>query len=281
MTAIENQNFTTYQGDNVIPIFTVYGSDLSTIVDLSTVTQIEWFCMRLVTPTATALLTKTKTAGQITFVTDGTDGKFQVSITATDTTALDGLYVHYARITDANGNVTTIEVGRMRVGPRPQWSYDAGSVGSSDLYAVRRLIGDVVQDDPQIFDGEILFFLTQRSSIYGAAAMACQAIAAQYSRKVNNSTPGGLQTQYAQQAEAYAKQAQAWERYAATRGSGISPYAGGIEVSDKVSVQSNTNRVRPSFNIGMTDNILIPVAPVGNETPTQPFGNPSQGSGLL
>lgn len=271
MTAITNQDFTSYNGDDVYPIFTVYGSDLSTVVDISTVTQIEWFALR--GEDLVQVLNKKKTLAQIAFVTSGVDGKFQVTISKTDTAALNGYFMHYARITDALGNITTIEVGRMRIGPKPLWTYDPNSISTTSLYQVRRLIGDVIANDPQMWDAEIAFEITQRSSIYGAAANCCRNIAAQYSRKVDVSSPGGLTTNYAEQAKQYLTMAREFERIAATRGAGISPYMGGISNADKATRQQDTDRVAPSFNIGMHDNLTVPGPPVGNETPTSPQGN--------
>lgn len=269
MTAILNQDFVTYVGDDVFPIFTVYASDLTTVVDISTAAEIAWQALR--NSDSAVAVTKTKTAGQIAFVTNGTDGKFQVTVTKTDTAALSGYYRHTATVTDAFGNKTTVEVGFMRVGVKPAWTYDAQSITSSQLYQVRRLIGDVNKDAQQLFDEEINWFLTQRSSVYGAAADACRAISAQYSQKVDVTSPGEIRTAYSNQATAYARRAKELDEVARGRGAGISPFAGGISVTDKVNRQQDTDRVQPAFNIGMTDN-LIPVGPAGNETPTQPMG---------
>ena len=73
------------------------------------------------------------------------------------------------------------------------WSYNTATIASTPKDQVRRLIGDVVSASQKIADEEILFALTLRSSIYGAAAECCRFIAAQFSEKVDvvSQTPGG------------------------------------------------------------------------------------------
>ena len=55
--------------------------------------------------------------------------------------------------------------------------------------------------------------------------------------------------------------------------SGAMPYAGGISVSDKNAQVSDSDRVSPCFNIGMTDD-FYPIGPAGNET-TAPSSDPT------
>lgn len=270
MTASFNQDFITFVGDDVFPIFTVLDS-AGAPVDISTVLQIEWYCQTTADSGTAADLTKT--AGDIVFVTDGTDGKFQVNILAAVTTTLNGFYQHVARITDASGYVTTVTVGRMQVAIKPTWTYDATKLNSVPLFQVRRILGDVIQDDQQLSDSEILYYVDQRANSYGAAADCARALAAQYSRKVNVTSPGGMRTEFATQRDHYMDLAEDLEKKSRSRGAGVLPYIGGISVQDKIQVQSNPDRVTPSFNIGMDDN-TIPVGQVGQETPTMPSGNP-------
>jgi hypothetical protein len=272
MTAILNQDFVTYAGDDVFPIFTVKDS-AGNAVDISTVTEISWAAIR--NSDAAVAVTRTKTAGQIAFVTNGTDGKFQVTIPKAVTAGLSGFYRHTATITDSLGNVTTVEVGRMQVGVKPAWTYDATAIATSSLYQTRRLLGDVIKEDPQLTDEEINYFLTLRSSVHGAAAEAARSLAAQYSRKVDVTSPGPIQTRYSTQAESYAKLAVTLDQASRDRGAGITPFAGGISISDKQNRQQDTDRVQPAFNIGFTDNLTLPAAPVGQETPTQPMSSPT------
>lgn len=152
------------------------------------------------------------------------------------------------------------------------WSYDVADLATSKKDQVRILIGDTNVKDPQLQDEEINLFISFRSSVYGAAAMGCLAIAAMYSRQVDT-VQGELRTLYSTRARAYTLKAQNYETESTKRG-GALPYAGGISVQDKQRQETNTDRVKPQYNIGMEDNFL-PVGPVGNETEDY---NPSSGN---
>lgn len=158
------------------------------------------------------------------------------------------------------------------------WTYNLTTIATSPMTQVRRLIGDVIATDQQIADEEINFSLTQRSSIYGAAADSCRYIAAQYSRKadviVQSPQGGALKTNYSQQAKSYLAMAAQFENASIGRG-GALPYAGGISVIDKQNNEADTDRVAPQFNIGMEDNYL-PEGIVGNEVASDA---PSGGAG--
>jgi hypothetical protein len=52
------------------------------------------------------------------------------------------------------------------------WTYTITDLSTSQKDQVRLLIGDTVQTDHQLQDEEIAYLLTQRSSVYGAAADA-------------------------------------------------------------------------------------------------------------
>jgi len=147
------------------------------------------------------------------------------------------------------------------------WSYNPAQLATNTTYQVRRLIGDVNMNTQQVQDEEIAFALTQRATIYGAAAECCSYISAQYSRDVDT-VAGELRTLYSSRAKAYAARGAYFESVALTR-SGALPYAGGISESDKATQEQDADRVPPSFNIGMEEADL-PVGPVGNETSSGP-----------
>lgn len=278
MAAAENQDFVTFQGDYVVPVFTVY-SDLAagTVLDISTVTEISWYAR--VDLSEAVVLTKLKSLGQITFVTTGVDGKFQVILTAADTAALDGAYLHYATITDVSGHITTVAVGAMRVGLTPEWTYNPALLSTKPHMQIRRLIGDVIRNDQQMMDAEILFSYDTWADIYLAAADCCRNLAAQYARKIDVTAPGEIRTAYSQQTKNYTDKAKDLERLGSGRGAGIIVFAGGISIESKELYEADTDRVQPQFNIGLMDNLDAPVPPVGNETPNP--GPNSQASGLI
>lgn len=265
MTAV-NQDFTIYSGSDDLPRFTVYSDTANTTaLNISAVTQITFTVQRDLS-TAVAL-TKTKTGGSITFVTDGNDGAFQVAISKTDTAALTGYYIYQATITDTGANISVVATGRLNVARAPAWTY-SGDPTTSNKDAIRFLIGDTLPNDPQVYDGEISYAYTTRGTVYGAAAMCCRAMATQYSRRVD-SVQSDLRTVYSSMAKAYAMRAIEYDARAAIDGAGSAGllYAGGISLVDKQTREDDTDRVKPQFNLGMTDN-SIPVGPAGNELPS-------------
>ncbi len=262
MPAEINQDFVTYQGDAVAPVFTVRDAD-GTVVDISTVSEITWSARRNLD--TAAVLTKTRSGGAITFVTNGTNGQFQVAIATGDTSAMAGFYVHQAKITDSTGNVTTVTVGRMQIGLPPAWTYDPTQIASSSLYQVRRLIGDIFSGEQLMVDEEINFAIgLYPSSVYLAAAECCRQLSAGFARQVDI-VQGELKTNHSQKSKRYAELAVDMQSRGMARG-GVMPYVGGISVTDKNAVAADPDRVAPAFNIGMDDNLTSP-GPYPNETP--------------
>ena len=262
-----NQDFITYSGNDVAPIFTVQ-TTAGVAVDISGATQIAWMVQRQ--DNSAIVLTKTKSLGQITFPSGGTDGRFQVAITKTDTATLGGFYIHSASLTDGSGNVTTVTVGRMQVGLAPTWTYDATQVSTNSMYQVRRLIGDVLYGDQQMQDEEINWFISNYASVWSAASAACLSLAAQFARMVDT-VQGELRTLYSQRARNYTAMAAQLERQGKGRGSTY-VYAGGVSQSDKDTQVQNPDRTPPQFNLMMFDD-LLPESPVGHQTPGAPAPN--------
>jgi hypothetical protein len=252
------QDFTAYLGRDVAPIFTVQDA-IGAPVDLSAVQDINWDCQANLS--ATPLISKSKTGGTIVFVTNGTDGKFQVKISPTDIAALSGYYIHQAWITDASGAKTEVATGRFRVGRAPTWTY-TGDPANSQSDALRFVMGDTNHKDPQFWDSEIAFALTQETNLYRAAANLCRSLAAKYAREAD-SVQNELRTMYSSRSRAYAERAKEFDAKAANSAIPM-PYAGGISNADKLLQVNNPDRVPPQFNLGMDDN-YIPVGPVGNE----------------
>lgn len=263
MTAFLNQDFVTYAGDNVGPIFLVRNS-ANQPVDISAATEIVWIARRNIDATPT--LTKKMSLGQIAFVTTGADGKFQVNITPADTTSMSDYYEHLATLT-IGGLVTTVSVGRMQVASRPEWTYVPQLARTQPLYAVRNLIGDVRIGDQLLVDDEINAALAIYSDNYLAAAECCRMIAARYARDVDVQQ-GELRTLYSSRRRAYQSLAQEMQNRGFAR-TGVQGYAGGISQTDKTNFVVDEDRVPPQFNIGMQDNYL-PIGPPGNETPGAP-----------
>lgn len=252
------QDFVVYAGDAATVQFTVLDQN-GNAVDISTVSEITWTARR---DLATAVvLTKTKSAGNIVFATSGTDGKLNLSLAIADTSSLTGYYLHQVIITDAIGNPTTVTLGRLQVGRAPVWTY-SGDPTSSNKDAIRFLIGDTLVGDPLLQDAEIAYTLALRGSLYGAAAQCCRSLATQMSRQADSSQ-GELRISYSSRSRNFAKRAEEYELREAISGSGQA-WAGGISIADKQGRETDTDRVKPQFNLGMTDS-SIPISQGGNE----------------
>ena len=140
------------------------------------------------------------------------------------------------------------------------WSYSLTDLATSGKDQVRLTIGDTLSTDPQLQDEEIAYFISTRSSIYGACAECCRALATQYSRSADYAA-GMTRVKFSSLATAYATRAVVFEAQAAQGGGGM-PYAGGLSVADKISQEQDADRVSPQFVIGMDDNML-PVPSAG------------------
>ena len=140
------------------------------------------------------------------------------------------------------------------------WTYNVAQLSTNQTYQIRLLIGDTIQTDQQFQDEEIVFMLSKRSTIYGAAAELCRSLASRFARKAD-SMDREMRTQYSAISRNYLAMA---NTFSARASSGAVPYAGGISVADKQSQESDPDRVAPAFNIGMQDNFL-PVPDAGNE----------------
>ena len=270
MTATQ-QDFTTYAGDGALPIFTVVDGNGNPI-DISSVASIIWNAQRDL-DAAAPVVTKSYPGSGIAFVTDGTNGQFQVTLTGSDTSALSGYYIHQAQIVDGFGEQSTVTIGRMRVGRAPIWTY-SGDPTNSTTDQIRFLIGDTKESDPLLSDGEIKWALAQRSSIYGAAAFCCRSLATRFAREVDN-VVNEMHLLYSQRMKAFRAMALDYEGQSSMRG-GALPFAGGISISEKVQNANNPDLVEPAFQIGMDTNYIIPFGPAGNESP---YGAGGEGGG--
>jgi hypothetical protein len=142
------------------------------------------------------------------------------------------------------------------------WTYDVTKLSTSGKDALRLMIGDTFSVRQQMQDEEIVYFLSARSTLYGAAAECCRTLATRFSSSVDQQA-GTTKIAYSQMGKAYQAKALQFEARAAMSGAAM-PYAGGISITDKMMQELNMDRVQPNFNFGMTDNTL-PVSQAGNE----------------
>lgn len=131
------------------------------------------------------------------------------------------------------------------------------STSSGKLNSVRLLIGDTDSSDPLLQDEEILFSLAQKSTVYGAAALSCKFVVANFSRLVDTQLDGVLQENYSDLVKNYSSLASKMTDLDDSESGvkfGIS--AGGISKTEMNLVQSLPDRVPSEFWVGQFDNPL-------------------------
>ena len=139
------------------------------------------------------------------------------------------------------------------------WTYtgDPGVAGSAaataqnNLDAVRLCIGDTDTTDQLMQDAEINWFMLSQCggtvgavNIYRAAAYCCWKIANDFSRRADK-VIGPAQLKSSQKSAQYKARGDEW--FFQSRLWTGAPYAGGISISDKEAVESDTDRVEPKF----------------------------------
>ncbi len=129
------------------------------------------------------------------------------------------------------------------------WTY-SGNPSASDKDAVRYLIGDTDTNNQLLSDEEIAYDLT-RSNTYGAAALSCNAIVAKLSRLVDTYLDRDIRANLSQSVKHYQTLAKNLEFKA--RVAVASPFCGGISVATKEAMDQDTDRVLPSFKVGMDE----------------------------
>ncbi|MDX2466307.1 MAG: hypothetical protein QNL12_03265 [Acidimicrobiia bacterium] len=131
-----------------------------------------------------------------------------------------------------------------------------GRPGTSDAAerrdSVRFLVGDTVEATKELEDEEIAFLLDQEgNNVWGAALRSTTQLQAKYAALASYSV-GDLSIQYGTQVDSWAKVAGTIK---ARRDLDVAQvYAGGISLSDKATVASDTDWNRPDASLGMHDN---------------------------
>jgi hypothetical protein len=121
---------------------------------------------------------------------------------------------------------------------------------------LKLLIGDLSTSS----SGELLksaecsYFIARFGTAKAAAPHAARAVAAMFADQVGKSV-GDMRLDAQQKFEQYITLAASLERSASIS---AVPFAGGISVSQKRSVENDTDRVIPSFNVGLHDDPNLP-----------------------
>jgi hypothetical protein len=125
----------------------------------------------------------------------------------------------------------------------------AGDPANSQLEAVRFHCGDTDADQQLLNDAEINYVIGLAPNTFMAAADACEAIAAKFTRKIDRSNTGQSASLSAK-SEQYRKMAQDLRRRASTDSDA---FAGGLTISGKEALSEDSDAVQPDFELGMDD----------------------------
>ena len=129
------------------------------------------------------------------------------------------------------------------------WSYLFPNVTPpNDRDKVRFLIGDTVECDPLVQDEEIDYALSEQPDVKLAAALVLRSIAAKFTREVSITVGSVSVTNVAAKAQNYLKLAQEYDPSGVTMGGTIVlPRFGGLEVSEKETLDEDEDAVQPAF----------------------------------
>ena len=120
-----------------------------------------------------------------------------------------------------------------------------GNPSGDNSDAVRLLVGDISTSTAREYltDTDYDYFVAQTPNLYAAGALAANSLAALFGGSGSEKKVGDLSIKRADAAY-YRDLAKQLQRMSALQSA---PYAGGISQSDKASVESDTDRVKPAF----------------------------------
>lgn len=130
------------------------------------------------------------------------------------------------------------------------WSYNPAQLATSPLYQVRLLVGDTDTNDQLVSDEEINWYVSQQTSVKLAAADVCEAISAKFARWTDASVDG-VSESASQKSERYSARAKELKQDAYSL---ALPVFGGVTIAQQQQADQDTDKVQPSFKIGMNDN---------------------------
>ena len=131
------------------------------------------------------------------------------------------------------------------------WTY-SGDPSKSDRDWVRWRVGDTDSSDKLQTDAEIDAAVTTYGTKYLAAAQIALSIAAGYARRVDTAM-GKLKISHSQRVQYWTDFAMKLQAEADL--TGVAPWAGGISKDSKQEFEADTDRVEPSFAVGMHDTV--------------------------
>jgi hypothetical protein len=143
------------------------------------------------------------------------------------------------------------------------WNY-SGDPTNSTRDEVRFLVGDTCADEPLVQDEEIAYALGKYSKPNLAAALVLRTLAAKMSRLVT-SRVGEVSSNCSDLAKAYSDRAKELDPGGIVVSDGllVLPSFGGLSISEKETLDADTDAVQPAFRKGMND---IPGGPSDSVT---------------
>jgi len=134
---------------------------------------------------------------------------------------------------------------------------------STDLNKVRRLINDVNSSSPFFTDEEIGFYIESDSNVFGAASIACRALATRFATGVSKSV-GKLSISLGEKFEHYDALSEKYASIATSKGA-PQVFAGALTKTQKETQIANTDRQAPVFFLEMFDFVgRVGTSDVGN-----------------
>ena len=119
---------------------------------------------------------------------------------------------------------------------------------TADSDAVRRLLYGGSTRSGSLSTGDIDWFVDTNSNLWLAASEAAMAEAGAAGSGITRKKVGDLEIEYS--AGEWTSRSKTFRRRGIAK---VSPYAGGISVADKASVESDSDRDRPEFYRGIHD----------------------------
>ena len=131
------------------------------------------------------------------------------------------------------------------------WTY-SGNPASSDRDKVRFLVFDTDTNEQLLSDEEIAWLLTEQTNVYLAAANAAEAIAAKFAKDITRSAVG-LSATVGNRAAFYLDLADKLRDQVGTTNQRGEIFVGGLTISGKAALDSDSDAVQPAFKIGQFD----------------------------
>lgn len=131
------------------------------------------------------------------------------------------------------------------------WTY-SGNPADSDRDKVRFLVFDTDTNEQLLSNEEIAWLLSEQTNVYLAAANAAEAIAAKFAKDITRSAVG-LSANVGNRAQFYLELAEKLRNQVGTTNKRGEVFAGGLTISGKDSLDSDSDAIQPGFKIGEFD----------------------------